>query len=158
MSNLSELTRLLAPLIEDLGYELVGIEHSANPKNAFVRIFIDAEDGIDIDDCERVSRESAALLDVEDPIAGNYNLEVSSPGLDRPLFTPEHFERFAGEEASVTLFSPEEGRRRFKGRILGAEAGRVRMEQDGAEVSFDFENIAKAKLVPDYDALFARDS
>ncbi len=158
LSNLSELTRLLQPLIEDLGYEFVGLEHSANPKNAFVRIYIDAADGVDIDDCERVSREVAALLDVEDPITGNYNLEVSSPGLDRPLFTPEHFERFAGEAASVTLFAPEDGRRKFKGRILGAGDGRVRMEQDGTEVSFAFENIAKAKLVPDYDALFARGS
>jgi len=156
LSHLSELTRLLQPLVEDLGYEFVGLEHSANPKNAFVRLFIDADDGVDIDDCERVSREVAALLDVEDPIAGNYNLEVSSPGLDRPLFTPEHFERFAGEEAAVTLFAPEDGRRRFKGRILGFAEGRVRMEQDGTEVSFAFENIAKARLVPDYDALFAR--
>ncbi len=151
----AKLTRLLQPLIEDLGYEFVGIEHRSNPKNPVVAIYIDRPDGIAIEDCETVSREVAALLDVEDPIPGHYTLEVSSPGLDRPLFTLEQFARFVGEEAAVSVFAPVDGRRRFKGRILGAAEGRVTVEQDGAEVVLEMANVAKARLVPDYDAIMA---
>jgi ribosome maturation factor RimP len=96
----------------------------------------------------------AALLDVEDPISGNYNLEVSSPGLDRPLFKLEHYARFTGQEVKITLFAPQEGRRKFRGTILGVEEERVRIEQDGVEVALDISGIAKARLVPDYDSLF----
>jgi ribosome maturation factor RimP len=150
------LTRLLQPLIQDLGYEFVGLEHSSNPKNRVVVIYIDRPEGITVDDCENVSREVAALLDVEDPIPGHYSLEVSSPGLDRPLFTLEQFERFSGEEVKVSLYAPLEGRRKFKGRILGVANGRVRLDQDGTEVELDMGNIAKARLVPDYDSLFLK--
>jgi ribosome maturation factor RimP len=149
-----KLTGLLKPLVEDLGYEFVGIDHSSNPKNAVLRIYIDTDEGIMVEDCERVSREVAALLDVEDPITGRYSLEVSSPGLDRPLFTLEQFERFSGQEAKVTLFAPEDGRRKFHGRILGCEEDQVLIEQDGVEVALKMSNIAKARLVPDYDRLF----
>lgn len=148
------LNSMLQPLVEDLGYEFVGLEYSANPKNAALVVYIDKPGGIGVEDCEAVSREVAALLDVEDPIPGHYNLEVSSPGLDRPLFTLDHFERFSGEEVQLTAFAPVEGRRKFKGRILGAGDGMVRLEQDGDEVSLEFGNIAKARLVPDYDHLF----
>jgi ribosome maturation factor RimP len=92
---------------------------------------------------------------VEDPIPGHYNLEVSSPGLDRPLFTWEQFARFAGDEAAVTLFAPVDGRRKFKGRILGAADGKVTIEQDGDEVVLEMANVAKARLVPDYEAILA---
>lgn len=148
------LNELLQPLVEDLGYEFVGLEYNANPKNSVLVLYIDKPDGIQLDDCEAVSREVAALLDVEDPIKGHYNLEVSSPGLDRPLFTVDQFERFKGEEVQLTAFAPVDGRRRFKGRILGAAASTVRLEQDGHEVALEFANIAKARLVPDYDRLF----
>ena len=151
----SKLNNLLQPLVEDLGYEFVGMEYNPNPKNSLLRVYIDAEDGVDLEDCERVSREAAALLDVEDPIRGHYNLEISSPGLDRPLFTLDHFARFQGEEAQLSLFAPEHGRRKVKGRILGVSEEEVLMELDGAEAAFRFENIAKARLVPDYDALMA---
>lgn len=146
---------MLQPLVEDLGYEFVGLEHSSNPKNAVLRIYIDREQGIDVDDCARVSREVAALLDVEDPISGHYNLEISSPGLDRPLFTVEQFARFAGEEVKVTLFAPEQGRRKFSGRIKAAENEVIQLDLGDAEVAFEFTNIAKARLVPDYDAVMA---
>ena len=149
------LTKLLQPLVEELGYEFVGLEHSSNPKNAVLRVYIDGEQGIDLDDCAVVSREVAALLDVEDPISGHYNLEISSPGLDRPLFTPEQFARFAGEEVKVTLFAPEEGRRKFSGRIKAVDDGVIQLDLGDAEVAFDFTNIAKARLVPDYDAVMA---
>ncbi len=146
---------LLQPLVEDLGYEFVGLEYQNNPKQSVLRIYIDAEAGVGLEDCETVSREVAALLDVEDPIKGHYNLEVSSPGLDRPLFTPEQYQQFAGHEAQVTLFAPVDGRRKFKGPILGLEDGLLKMQVDGAEVALGFDNIAKAKLVPDWDALMA---
>jgi len=151
----AKLTRLLQPLVEDLGYELVGIEHHSNPKNPVVVVYIDRPEGIAIEDCERVSREVAALLDVEDPIPGHYNLEVSSPGVDRPLFNVEQFARFVGEKAAVSLFAPQQGRRKFKGEILAAEGETVTMDQDGAEVVLEMENIAKARLVPDYESLLA---
>jgi ribosome maturation factor RimP len=150
----ARLTQLLQPLVEDLGYEFVGLEHRSNPKNPAVVIYIDRPGGIAVEDCERVSREVAALLDVEDPIPGHYDLEVSSPGLDRPLFTLEQFERFSGQVAQVSLFTPLDGRRKFKGEILGIRSGVVRLDQDGTEVELDMGNIAKARLVPDYDSLF----
>ena len=151
----AKLTKLLQPLIEDLGYEFVGIEHHSNPKNPVVTIYIDSPEGIAIEDCAAVSREVAALLDVEDPIPGHYDLEVSSPGLDRPLFGWEQFARFVGDEAAVTMFAPVDGRRKFKGRILGASEGRVTLEQDGVEVMLEMANVAKARLVPDYEAILA---
>ena len=152
----ARLTQLLQPLIEDMGYEFVGLDHRSNPKDPVLVVYIDRPGGIAVDDCERVSREVAALLDVEDPIPGHYNLEVSSPGLDRPLFTLEQFQRFSGEEVKLSLFAPVDGRRRFKGRIVGAGDGKVRLEQDGTEVELDMGNIAKARLVPDYDSLFLK--
>jgi ribosome maturation factor RimP len=150
------LTNLLQPLVKDLGYEFVGLEHRSNPKNPALVLYIDRPEGIAVDDCERVSREVAALLDVEDPIPGHYNLEVSSPGLDRPLFTLEQFEQFSGETAQVSLFAPLQGRRKFKGRILGVADGKVQLDQDGSAVELDMGNIAKARLVPDYDSLFLK--
>jgi ribosome maturation factor RimP len=149
------LTKLLQPLVEDLGYEFVGLEYTGQSKNAVLRIYIDSENGIDLDDCGRVSVEVAALLDVEDPISGHYNLEISSPGLDRPLFTPEQCARFAGEQVKLTVFAPVEGRRKFKGKILSVDGNTLNMEQDGAEIALDFNNIAKARLVPDYERLMA---
>jgi len=153
-----KLNRLLQPLVEELGYEFVGLEYGGAPNNAVLRIYIDHEGGVDLDDCTRVSHEVAALLDVEDPIRGRYNLEISSPGLDRPLFTPAQFERFAGERAAVHLFAPQDGRRKFSGRIVGVEHETIRLDVDGKEVSLDFANIAKARLVPDYDKLMAEHS
>ena len=149
-----KLTNLLQPLVEDLGYEFVGLERS-NPKNPVLVIYIDRPDGIAVEDCEKVSREVAALLDVEEPIPGQYRLEVSSPGLDRPLFTLEHFGQFTGEVAQISLFAPQDGRRNYKGQILGTEVGQVRIDQDGVEVTLELSNIAKARLVPDYDSIFA---
>lgn len=153
--SVTKLTTLLQPVIEDLGYEFVGLEYSTNPKNPAVVLYIDSEKGIAVEDCENVSREVAALLDVEDPIPGNYVLEVSSPGLDRPLFSVAHFDQFIGSIARVTMFAPVDGRRKFKGRILGTEDQLIALEQDGTEVKLEFGNVAKARLVPDYGKVFA---
>jgi ribosome maturation factor RimP len=153
--SVQKLTELLHPLVEDLGYEFIGLEYNSNPKHSVLRIYIDQDGGVGIEDCEAVSREVAALLDVKDPIRSQYNLEISSPGLDRPLFTPAHYAEFAGCEAQVTLFAPRDGRRKFKGRLLSADKQGVCLEQDGVEVTLDFDNIAKAKLVPDYEKILA---
>lgn len=149
------LAALLEPLIADLGYEFVGLDYSSKAKNPVLLVYIDRPDGIAVEDCERVSREIAALLDVEDPIPGHYVLEVSSPGLDRPLFTPAHFDRFRGEVAQLSVFAPVSGRRKFKGRIIGVEDGVIAIDQDGTTVRIEHANIAKARLVPDYDRIFA---
>lgn len=151
----ARLTKLLQPLIEDLDYEFVGIEQSSNPKNPAVVIYIDRPEGIAIEDCEKVSREVAALLDVEDPISGHYTLEVSSPGLDRPLFTAEQYTSFAGELVKVTVYAPVDGRRKFKGPILAVAGETVTIDQDGTEVALELGNVVKARLVPDYDAILA---
>ena len=163
----AEIARLLAPTVESLGVELLGIEYLPAPGGALVRLYIDKPveeqaDGpsgdelpvsVSIEDCEAVSREVSAQLDVEDPITGNYTLEVSSPGLDRPLFTLAHFERFAGETAKVTLKLPQEGRRRLTGVIARVEGGTITFLVDGAEFLADIDNIDKARLVPDWAAL-----
>ena len=155
----SEIAALLAPTVASLGLELLGAEYLPAPGSATLRLYIDvpvdAEEGrlVGIEDCEAVSREVSAQLDVEDPITGNYTLEVSSPGIDRPLFTAAQFERFAGETAKVTLQLPQEGRRRLQGRILRVEGGNVVLELDGAEFKVASDNIDKAKLVPDWVAL-----
>jgi len=151
--SVQKLSELLQPLIEDLGYEFVGLEYNSNPKHALLRIYIDQQDGVGIEDCETVSRETAALLDVKDPIRSHYNLEVSSPGIDRPLFTPAHYSEFTGHEAQINLYAPQDGRRKFSGPILNADESSVSIEQDGLEVTLDYDNIAKAKLVPDYEKI-----
>jgi ribosome maturation factor RimP len=153
--SVQKLNELLQPLVEDLGFEFVGLEYNSNPKHSVLRIYIDHENGVGIEDCETVSRETAALLDVKDPIRSHYNLEVSSPGLDRPLFTPAHFCEFTGREVQINLFAPLDGRRKFSGPILSAGEASVKIDQDGSEVTLDFNNIAKAKLIPDYEKILA---
>ncbi len=150
----AQLQQMIEPLIVDLGLELVGIEFATSASGGLVRVYIDEpERGVGIEDCERASREISALLDVNDPIAGRYTLEVSSPGLERPLFTPEHFRRFAGEQVKITVNLPLDGRRRFQGAITDIDDERVTIDQDGKPVTIAHANIAKARLVPDYAAL-----
>lgn len=149
-----ELNVLLAPVISDLGLELVGIEFSPGRGGSLVRVYVDApERPVTIDDCERASREISALLDVNDPVAGRYTLEVSSPGLDRPLFTPAQFARFVGQAVKINVNLPLDGRRRFHGTIKEVEGDRIVIEQDGEPVAIAHANVAKARLAPDYAAL-----
>lgn len=149
MGKAAELNELLAPLVRDLGYEFVGLVYNPRGKHALLRLYIDREGGITVDECAEVSGEVSALLDVHDPIKNAYTLEVSSPGVDRPLFTPEHFERFAGERARVNLVAPLDGRRRFDGLILGVDGDDIEFEQDGDKVRLPFADISKANLVAD---------
>ena len=151
----SKLTELLRPLVEDLGYEFVGLEYVSG-RNAVLRIYIDEpEAGVDLDDCEFVSGEIAALLDVEDPVRGHYNLEISSPGVARPLFTPEQFERFIGTNVKIRLERMVGGRRRLKGRLLAVAQDEVEVDVDGEPQRYRFDDIAKAKILPDYQQLLA---
>lgn len=147
-----EIEALLAPAIQALGLELLGVEYSAGSSSALLRLYIDAADHpVNLDDCEAVSREVSALLDVHDPIDAQYTLEVSSPGIERPLFRPEHFARFAGEPARVSVDLPVDGRRRFHGRILRVEGDEIVLDQDGNEVRLPHANISKARLAPVYE-------
>ena len=142
---------LLEPLVEQLGYELVDIEWVSAPRSATLRIFLDLPAGreghIGIEDCECVSREVSALLDVEDPVAGAYNLEVSSPGFDRVLRKPAHFERFVGQRVWVELQVPRDGRRRYTGTLAKVSDRGVELEVDGQTVQVAFADIGKARLV-----------
>ena len=146
-----ELANLLEPTVERLGYELVDLEVRLGGKGGLVRLYIDKPDGIDLDDCEKVSLAVSALLDVEDPVPGNYNLEVSSPGLDRKLTKPAHFQRFAGETVKVQLRFPIGGRRRFRGTLLSSDDENIVVEVDGESFSLPLKTIDTARLVPVVD-------
>lgn len=162
-----EIARLLTPTVQSLGVELLGAEYLPAPGSAVLRLYIDVPAGqetdadgqprsVTIEDCEAVSREVSAQLDVEDPISGMYTLEVSSPGIDRPLFTLEHYQRFIGETAKVGLRLPQDGRRRLTGKIARVDGDTVVFHIDGVEAN-EFAvavgNIDKARLVPDWAAL-----
>ena len=140
------LIALIEPLIGRLGYELVDLEYGAGRGSALVRLYIDRAGGVGIEDCERVSREVSALLDVEDPIPTAYTLEVSSPGFDRVLRTREHFERFAGQRVFVELATPREGRRRYTGMLVAAGDAGIELDVDGEHVTVRYEELAKARL------------
>ncbi len=149
-----ELIQLINPVVADLGLECLGIEYAPSRGNSLLRIYIDhLERPITIEDCEAVSRELSAQLDVNDPISGRYTLEVSSPGIDRPLFTPAHFARFIGEKAKIALNLPTDGRRRLLGTIRAVDDDRITIEQDGIDIVVAHDNVQKARIVPDYAAL-----
>lgn len=145
-----KLLGLLEPLVEQLGYELVDIEWASAPRSGLLRIYLDLPAGreghIGIEDCETVSREVSALLDVEDPLPGAYTLEVSSPGFDRVLRKPAHFRRFVGERVWLELQLPRDGRRRFTGTLVRATDTGVELEVDGQSVLVAFTDIGKARL------------
>jgi ribosome maturation factor RimP len=140
------LIALIEPLLGRLGYELVELEYGAGPGRGILRVFIDAAAGIGVDDCERVSREISALLDVEDPIPAAYTLEVSSPGFDRVLRTREHFGRFVGSRVFVELKEPRAGRRRYTGQLLAVDDAGIALAVDRERVAVGFAEIGKARL------------
>lgn len=145
----SRVRKLVEPAVEAMGYELVGVQYRSGRRNALLRVYIDSERGIGVDDCERVSRQVSALLDVEDPIAGSYTLEVSSPGLDRPLFERAHFERFKGATVKVRTAVPIDGQRNFTGVLEGCRGDAVVVVQDGVERVLPLTQVDSARLVPD---------
>lgn len=146
-----ELNRIVEPTVTSMGYELVGIEYLGQGRHTVVRIYIDSDNGITVDDCGDVSHQVSALFDVEDPIKGPYTLEVSSPGLDRPLFTAEHFARFTGNVVQLRTHRPLNGRRKFKGLLKGIDDnGVITLDVDGLTVEIDFNEVEKAQLVPEW--------
>ena len=159
MDKARDIAALLAPTVQSLGLQLLGVEYLPAPGGAVLRLYIDVPEAeadsrhVGIDECEAVSREVSARLDVEDPISGNYTLEVSSPGVDRPLFEAAQFARFAGSQAKVGLKLPQDGRRRLTGRIESVDGDTVTFDVDGAAVAVAIDNIDKARLVPDWAAL-----
>jgi ribosome maturation factor RimP len=143
-----ELMRLLEPAVERLGYELSDLEVKLGGRDGVVRLFIDKADGVGLEDCETVSRQVSALLDIEDPLPGHYVLEVSSPGLDRRLTKVEHFQRFMGEDIRVTLRFPISGRKNFRGALRAADEENIEVEVDGESHQLPMATIQSARLIP----------
>lgn len=150
----NQLESLLGPTIHGLGYELWGLEYHTYSGRSVLRVFIDSENGIDVDDCAKVSRQISALLDVEDPISNEYNLEVSSPGLDRPLFKIEQYSHYLGCDLKIKLQIPKEGRKNFSGTLIKVAGDEllVKLGESEAEteILIPFNNISKANLAPDF--------
>jgi len=142
-----ELVKLLEPTIERLGYELSDLEVKVGGKHGVLRVFIDKPDGIGLHDCEKVSLAVSALLDVEDPLPGHYDLEVSSPGLDRKLTKLEHFQRFEGETVKVQMRFPILGRKRFRGALVSSDDENIVVEVDGELHELPIATIDTARLV-----------
>lgn len=151
MAKEQQLQVLLAPAVTALGYEFWGLEYLTHARQAVLRVFIDSPNGIGVEDCAKVSRQLSAVLDVEDPITIEYTLEVSSPGMDRPLFTLEQYQRYIGENVKIRLRSPFEGRRNFSGRLVGVETDEVVVVVEDHEYLLPIEMIDKAELVPQFE-------
>ena len=150
-SKLEQLQAMLAPVVESLGYQCWGVEFISQGRHSLLRVYIDHENGILVEDCEAVSRQVSAVLDVEDPISSEYTLEVSSPGMDRPLFTLEQFAKHAGEQVKIKLRSPFEGRRNFQGLLRGVEEQDVVVLVDDHEFLLPIDLIDKANIIPRFD-------
>lgn len=146
-----DIASLVAPTVESLGCELWGVEYMSQGRHSKLRIYIERPDGVSIDDCERVSREVSDLLDVEEAVADGYTLEVSSPGMDRILFNPEHYTANVGEQVDVRLNFPFEGRKRFVGLLVGFENDEAILRVEDEEYLLPRENIQRARLVPQFD-------
>ena len=143
------LRALIEPLAAQLGYELLEVEYAAGRSHATVRLFIDRPEGVGLEDCERVSREVSALLDVEDPIPTAFTLEVSSPGFDRVLRTRAHFERFVGSRVLIELKTPRDGgRRRYTGMLRAVSDAGIELEVDRQNIAMGLDEIGKARLQP----------
>lgn len=147
----AELRALLEPAVTALGFELVGVEF-IRAKQGVLRVYIDREQGITVDDCKTVSHQVSGILDVEDPIRGQYALEVSSPGLDRPLYQMKDFERFAGHEIALQLTAAVNGRRKFQGTLMGLRDDQVVLQMGEEELVVALDEIDRARLVPDFDS------
>lgn len=145
-ASIDMIADLLRPAVEALGLELWGVEHLVRGRSSLLRIYIDSENGVTIDDCERVSRQISGILDVEDPLPGEYTLEVSSPGLERPLFEFGQLAEFVGEIVNLRLRAPLDGRRKFKGVLEKAENDVVTMTVDGAPREIPWVQVEKANI------------
>lgn len=149
--KMNRLWELFEPVVTGMGYELIEIEYVPNPKYGVLRLYIDSENGILIDDCSDVSHQISALIDVEDPLPGSFNLEISSPGMDRPLRKMQDFVRFEGEQVKIKTTVPQEGQRNFTGVIGPIEDDALLLECDDRKVRLPMSMIDKARLVPSFD-------
>ena len=151
-SKQEQLQALIAPVVASLDCELWGLEYLTQGRYTTLRLYIDRDEtGVSLEDCEKVSRQVSAVMDVEDPITGEYTLEVSSPGMDRPLYTAEHYARYIGEQVNLRLRIARDGRRRFKGTILAVDGDEVRVAVDNTEYVLALDAIDKANIVPRFD-------
>ena len=144
------INQLVARVVEPMGYELFGVEYLSGKDSGLLRVYIDKDSGIMLDDCVAVSRQLSAMLDVEDPLQEAYQLEVSSPGMDRPLLVKEHFERFAGNKVRIRLRTKLHGQRNFEGILQGIQDAGVMLEIDGEMECLPLDQIDKARLVPEF--------
>jgi len=145
----TQLKSLIEPVVTGMGFELWGLEYLTQGRYSVLKIFIDSENGIDVDDCASVSRQVASLLDVEEPIKGKYTLEVSSPGMDRRLFSFEQFEVMKGSKVKLKLNKPFDGKKRFAGLLVGTEDKDVVLRVGEEETLFPYEMIDRAYVVPE---------
>jgi len=147
-SKQEQLHALISPIVDSLGCELWGLEYLTQGKYTTLRLYIDGPEGVSLEDCEKVSRQVSSVMDVEDPIDGEYTLEVSSPGMDRPLYTAAQYARYVGEQINVRLRIARDGRRKFKGTILSVDGDEVRIAVDNKEYVLAVDAIDKANIVP----------
>ena len=138
---------VIEPVVSGFGLELVGVEYLGQGQHSLLRVYVDSEAGITVEDCADVSRQLSAALDVDEPLTGVYTLEVSSPGLERPLFEIEDFERFAGQQAKIRLSVPLDGQRKFKGALSGVRNNNVLLTEGDRELSLPFDQIDRANLI-----------
>jgi len=151
-SKQEQLHKLIDPIVTSLGCELWGLEYLTQGRYTTLRIYIDREEiGVSLEDCEKVSRQISSVMDVEDPIDGEYTLEVSSPGMDRPLYTAEHYARYIGEQVNLRLRLARDGRRRFKGTILAVDGDQVRIAADDQDYLLAIDSIDKANIIPRFE-------
>lgn len=151
MAKVAQLSDMLRPAAEALGYEFVGVEYLSQGRHSILRIYIDHEDGVSVDDCAKVSHQASGILEVEEPIAAAYTLEVSSPGIDRPLFTLQHFQSVAGQKVNIRCHSGVNGRRKFKGKLTAVNGECLTVIVDNETFELDFNDVEKANLVAEWD-------
>jgi ribosome maturation factor RimP len=151
MTKTEQLTQMLRPATEALGYDLLGIEYAGQGEHSVLRLYIDHENGIGIDDCAKVTHQVNGILALEDPISTQYRLEVSSPGLDRPLFELTHFKKVIGQIIQLRSYVAQNGRRRFKGKLVEIKNTCLTMEVDKECFEFDIKNVDKANVVAEFN-------
>ena len=149
MRNSSAIKAMILPTVESLGYELWGCVYTTQGQRSVLRVYIDSEQGIKLEDCARVSRQLSALFDVEDPISTRYNLEVSSPGIDRPLFTAEQFQRFVGYKVSIQAHTAIDGQRKFKGLLKATNGEGIVLSLENEDLALTWDNIMRANVLPE---------
>lgn len=149
MASKEAIEKMIKPSIESMGYEFVGADIHGEGRATTIRVYIDKPGGVNADDCGEVSHQISAIFDVEEPYTSAYRLEVSSPGLCRPLFTLADFKRFVGEKAKITLSKAKNGQRHFTGTLGQVREKEIILQTENQAVVLDFQQIEKANLAPE---------